>query len=302
MAMIHVNRSGQSLGIFDEARVREGLATGEFIGTDLGWTEGMPSWRPLSELESFAAAAPPPPETPPPPVTPGPTPTPTPAAAPLVTAPDVQPTGDGTGLPWENRDQHGLANGLLKTIAMVLTRPNEAFGVMKRDAGLFDPLLYSVIIGTIAAVISFIYSMLLQSVGVFSSGDGGIGRLMGAGALSGLSVLFAPVWIALFLFIAAGLVHLGLMLLGGANRSFETTFRVLCYSSGSANVLQLVPGCGGLLAGLTSIVLNCIGLARAHQTDTWRAVVAVLLPIVLCCGLGSMFMFLVFGAMAADWR
>lgn len=299
MAMIHVNRSGQSLGIFDEARVREGLATGEFIGTDLGWMEGMPAWRPLSELENFgAAAAPPPPETPPPPMTAGTAP----AAAPLVTAADVQPIGDGTGLPWEHRDQHGLVNALLKTIAMVLTRPNDAFGVMKRDAGLLDPLLYAVIIGTIAAVISFIYSMLLQSVGVFSSGDGGVGRLMGAGALSGLSVVFAPVWIAIFIFIAAGLVHLGLMLVGGANRSFETTVRVFCYSSGSANVLQLVPGCGGLLAGLTSIVLNCIGLARAHQTDTWRAVVAVLLPIVLCCGLGSMFMFLVFGAMAADWR
>jgi hypothetical protein len=57
MAMIHVNRSGQNLGIFDETRVREGLATGEFIGTDLGWQEGMPAWRPLSELESFGAQA-----------------------------------------------------------------------------------------------------------------------------------------------------------------------------------------------------------------------------------------------------
>lgn len=63
MAMIHVNRSGNTLGIYDEERVREGLRTGEFIGTDLGWMEGMAAWRPLSELESFrtptaAAAAP----------------------------------------------------------------------------------------------------------------------------------------------------------------------------------------------------------------------------------------------------
>ena len=65
MAMIHVSRSGQTLGVFEEDRVREGLRTGEFIGTDLGWTEGMPTWRPLSELESFRtpAAAPPPPVT-----------------------------------------------------------------------------------------------------------------------------------------------------------------------------------------------------------------------------------------------
>lgn len=51
--MIHINRSGSSLGIFDEGRVREGLKTGEFIGTDLGWKEGMTAWRPLAELDSF---------------------------------------------------------------------------------------------------------------------------------------------------------------------------------------------------------------------------------------------------------
>ena len=298
--MIHVNRSGQSLGIFDEARVREGLATGEFIGTDLGWTEGMPSWRPLSELENFGATAAPPPETPPPVGGAGTAPAP---AAPIIPAGDVPPTGEGSGLPWENRDQYGFANGLLQTIAMVLTRPNEAFGVMKRDAGLADPLLYAIIIGTAAALVSFVYSMLFQSIGFMSSGEAGLGRFVGAGATSFLSVVFAPVLIALMVFIVAGIAHLCLMLVGGANGSFETTLRVFCYSSGSANVLQLVPGCGGLLAGITSIVLNCIGLARAHQTDTWRAVVAVLLPVAVCCGVVALFFFVIIGAMAgSDWN
>ena len=54
--MIHVSRSGATLGIFEEEKVREGLRTGQFIGTDLGWMEGMPTWRPLSELESFHCA------------------------------------------------------------------------------------------------------------------------------------------------------------------------------------------------------------------------------------------------------
>ena len=58
MAMIHISRSGATLGIFEEEKVREGLRTGQFIGTDLGWMEGMPTWRPLSELESFRAPVP----------------------------------------------------------------------------------------------------------------------------------------------------------------------------------------------------------------------------------------------------
>jgi hypothetical protein len=316
MAMIHVNRSGQNLGVFDEARVREGLASGEFIGTDLAWREGMTTWQPLSEFESFGGAATPP-QTPPP-TTPAPTamptdipmpgatpgstpggmPGPTHASASLAPAGAVQSEGEGTGLPWENRDQHGFANGLLKTIVMVLTRPHEAYGVMKRDAGLMDPLLYAIIIGTAASLVAFVYSMIFQSIGMVGAGDGALGRFLGAGAMSFLSVIFAPVIIAVVLFIAAGIAHLCLMLVGGANRSFETTLRVLCYSSGSANVLQLVPGCGGVLAGIASIVLNCIGLARAHQTDTWRAVVAVLLPLVVCCGVGAMLFFLIFGAAA----
>jgi hypothetical protein len=68
MAMIHVSRSGATIGVFDEERVREGLRTGEFIGTDLGWTEGMATWQPLSELESFRTPAAPP-VTPAPPAT-----------------------------------------------------------------------------------------------------------------------------------------------------------------------------------------------------------------------------------------
>ncbi len=58
MATIHVSRSGATLGIFEEEKIREGLRTGEFIGTDLGWMEGMASWRPLSELDDFRAVAP----------------------------------------------------------------------------------------------------------------------------------------------------------------------------------------------------------------------------------------------------
>lgn len=56
--MIHVNRGATSLGQFSDTEVREGLRSGRFVGTDLGWQEGMPSWKQLSQFSEFAADIP----------------------------------------------------------------------------------------------------------------------------------------------------------------------------------------------------------------------------------------------------
>ena len=74
------------------------------------------------------------------------------------------------------------------------------------------------------------------------------------------------------------------MIVGGANQSFETTFRVLAFTQGSTGVLQSIPVSGGVLAAVWAVVVNCIGLARAHETDTGRAVLAVILAVIVCCG------------------
>jgi hypothetical protein len=88
------------------------------------------------------------------------------------------------------------------------------------------------------------------------------------------------------------------MIVGGANQSFETTFRVLAFSQGSAGPLQMIPICGGLISGVWGLVCSCIGLARAHDTDTGRAVLAVFLPLIVCCG-GVLFIALMFGGLGA---
>ena len=280
MANIHVSRSGATLGIFEEEKIREGLRTGEFIGTDLGWMEGMASWRPLSELDDFRAAAPA-----------------TETVAPAVTAsPAIIATPARTGLPWENREQAGWFNALFETIQMVLLRPVEAFSVMRREGGFMDPLLYTLILGMVGAVVSFIFSIGLNSFGI--GRHNGMGAMFGMGAASFTMLILMPVLIVIGTFVGAGIIHLCLMLVSGANQPFETTVRVICYGSGSANVLQIIPLCGGTIAGIYSIVLNCIGLARAHETDTWRAVVAVLAPVVFCCG-GMIFFVLMMGGLAA---
>jgi hypothetical protein len=179
---------------------------------------------------------------------------------------------------------------------MVLTKPDLAFRRMKTEGGFGEPLLYAVIGGGVGVAVWFIFSLILNSLGVFNPRETGFGTMVG------MSVSFAVlVWrlvaVAVAPFIFGGLVHLSLMIVGGANKAFETTFRVISFSQGSTAPLQLVPCCGGLVALVWCLVANCIGVARAHGIDTGRATLAVLLPVIVCCGGGVLLLF-VFGGFA----
>ena len=98
--------------------------------------------------------------------------------------------------------------------------------------------------------------------------------------------------------IGSAVLHLCLTLVGGAKRDFETTFRVLCFSAGSAYPLMIVPICGGLISGIWCLVCECIGLAKAHDTTTGKALLAVLLPVIVCCG-GGFVCAMMFGVLGA---
>jgi hypothetical protein len=74
-------------------------------------------------------------------------------------------------------------------------------------------------------------------------------------------------------------------MLGGANRPFEATFHVVCYSCGAAYLFSIIPFCGGYITPIYSIVLESIGCSRVHQIGIGKAVLAVLLPMIVCCGL-----------------
>ncbi len=53
MGTIFVNRERQSLGQFTEQETSNALERGELLPTDLGWTEGMETWQPLSTFTSL---------------------------------------------------------------------------------------------------------------------------------------------------------------------------------------------------------------------------------------------------------
>jgi hypothetical protein len=90
------------------------------------------------------------------------------------------------------------------------------------------------------------------------------------------------VFVVTGVFIAAGILHLMLLLLSGARRDFEATFRVVSYAQ-ATSILFLVPFCGTLVGGVWCLVLYVLGLAAVHQIGHGRATAAVLLPIALVC-------------------
>ena len=271
MATIHVARDGTNIGAFSVEEVREGLRTGRFLPTDMAWEAGMADWRPLSQVMAEKPAA----------VTPASGATGTDAfpSSPSSSSSDAGASGDG--LPWEHRQALGLVKAFFDTVSVVLTKPTEAFGMMRTEGGLTDPLLFAVIGGSAGMIVSFLLQIGLQSVGFMADRQSAVFG-MGIGIVFG--IILMPVILLIGMFIASGILHLCLMIVGGAKKPFETTFRVVCFSSGSTYLLAMIPVCGGFVAAVYNIVLECMGLARAHETGIDKAVMAVLLPIIICCG------------------
>ncbi len=294
MATIHVNRGGTTLGTFSDDEVRTGLREGRLLGSDLGWREGLAAWQPLSQFSEFSsdipAAVPPISAT-----TPPPPPSTAPAIVGSTSSSAVAPRG---GLPWDNRESSGFVNAFIGTMKMVLTEPGAAFTAMRREGGFGDPLIYSVVGGSVGLLFYFVYHFFFTSLAMLGNRDNPLTHLIGTGIGSVLFIICIPLFIVIGSFLGSAILHLCLMIVGGAKQSFETTFRVVCFAGGSVGPIMIVPFCGGVVAGIWKIVLYCIGLARAHETDTGRAVLAVVLPLVVCCG-GGLLIAMMFGALGA---
>lgn len=281
MATIHVARDGANIGSFSTEEVREGLRTGRFLPTDMAWQDGMPDWRPLAQVVTDKPAA----------ATPvsGASET---SALPVSLSGASTAAGSGGGLPWEHRQELGFLKAYFDTVSMVLLKPGEAFALMKAEGDMMGPMLFALIGGCAGIIVSVLLQLALHSIGFMADRQSAMFGMGVVGIWSLAYIILSPVIVIVFAFIISGILHLCLMIVGGAKKSFETTFRVVCFSSGSTYLLSMVPFCGGMIAGIWNIVVEIIGLARAHETDTGKAVMAVLLPIIVCCGGGLLIAFL----------
>jgi len=201
--------------------------------------------------------------------------------------------GEGLVLPpWENRSRYGFLNALYLTIKDVLLSPAQFFARMPSRIGLTQPLLFAVVVNVVSAFFLWMWALAGSSLQMFIAED--IADIVEAPFIYGIIFVLSPVIAVVDVFLTAGLSHLCLILVGGNRLGFETTFRVMAYSS-AVYIMTLVPFCGSIIALIWGIAIIIIGLQRAHDTDTWRAVLAVFLPLILCIITCSGFGLLVFG-------
>jgi hypothetical protein len=278
---IWINRAGQNLGTFTLEEVQRGLAQGQFIATDLGWQEGMETWKPLSEFPSLQTS--PPPREPaalkiPPP----------PSAAPVPQTALATVDGQEDGPAWEHRQTLGIAKALVETWKEVLFNPSTAFSRMKTNVEFTNPLFFNAAMVIIWAIFMLIYHFIFAgSFGAMAGSsrtDSSTMVALGVGT-SAISVILIfiiaiPLIVAMN-FVSAGITHFCLSLFKGTSKSYEATYRVMAYSY-SAWIVAIVPCMGGFVAGIWALVCTIIGLSKVHKTERWRATVGVLLPVFVC--------------------
>jgi hypothetical protein len=185
-----------------------------------------------------------------------------------------------TGPPWESLEEAGTVRGLLETLYGSMFGPVRFFNHMRCRGGYLSPLVYAVILGSFAILVSIGWECLFISLGDRFLDAGSSEQLGGLRSVSyGLTAILSPVMIAVLVFVSSGVFHLVLLAMGGAARGFQTSFRVVCYSQGTA-VWNIVPFFGAAIGGIWNLVLVVIGLTESHGTSAWKAAAAVFIPVI----------------------
>jgi hypothetical protein len=150
-------------------------------------------------------------------------------------------------------------------VQAVVLRPVDFFRGILRRGDLINPLIFAIICYEVSAIL------------------GGLLRLIGIGANQGFgsfiaSIILAPIFAAIGLFIGAGILHLLVMLIiGSRNSGFEATFRVGAYAA-VTSLVSWIPLIGWILS-LYGIYLAIVGIREVHNTTTGKAAIVVLIPV-----------------------
>jgi len=185
----------------------------------------------------------------------------------------------------------GFWKGLCDTITGVLFAPTNFFARMPVVGGIGKPLLFGLLVGTVSTVVEHLvalsgwwwWPMSLRHYPGMADFPQLFPLWISRTALLPLVLLSAPMRVLVGMLVWAGIMHLSLMLVGGARRGVEATFRVVAYSE-AASLFSIFPFCGSIIALPWMIVVQVIGFTQAHQISSGKAIGAVLLPLLFCCG------------------
>ncbi len=185
------------------------------------------------------------PETPPPPP---------PGEGPQAGPTELTPAWELDGGTWLEK--------MWRTIWQVALHPMLTFWAPGRMRQQY-PLGFGLILGTFGSVIGVFWDSVLP--------------FGGASAISPILMIFlAPIGILIGLYVGTAIIHLFLMMVGGAKGGFTATFRVTGYSY-ATYLFMAIPVLGSYVAIVWMLVVQIGGLAATHGVTRWRVVAAFLL-------------------------
>jgi hypothetical protein len=151
----------------------------------------------------------------------------------------------------------------ISTVRRVVLQPVDFYRGILRRGDFLNPLIFAIICYEVYSILSGILAL------------AGIGQQTFAGFI--VSLILAPIFAAIGLFIAAGILHLLVMLIvGSGNSGFEATFRVGAYAA-VTSLVSWIPIIGWI-ASLYGIYLGIVGIREVHATTTGKAALVVLIP------------------------
>ncbi|HMC10468.1 MAG TPA: hypothetical protein VKH44_04230 [Pirellulaceae bacterium] len=197
------------------------------------------------------------------------------------------------GLPWEREP---LLDTFVETVKWVITSPADAFNTMRLTGGIMNPLGFLVVAAVMAQVLLVIEVLVIGGIGLFlwRARIAQLGHNLApfpwetffvtAGIAAIVMIVGAAVGAAIGGFFIALLLHVCLLVVGGARAGYQATYRVVALAYGSVYMLMTIPVVGPVFALVMQPVLLTYGLRQAHDTSGWRAFLAVCLLLFLLVG------------------
>lgn len=204
----------------------------------------------------------------------------------------------GDRFPWPPAEGESITGAFGAMWRGATLDPAATFRRTPRTGGIGAAVLYYLIIGILVAGASLFWEM--TSILTLPAGfEEELGAALDAPTIQPVvGFLLSPLVLLGALLLSAGVTHVLLLMVGGARHGFGTTVRVFCYAY-SPQIFAVIPILGGIVGTIWMLVVAIIGLREAHETDGWRAGVAVLTPFVLMLGFAFMFLVLVVAAGSA---
>lgn len=199
--------------------------------------------------------------------------------------------------PMDRREELGLSRAFWQTLVAVCVRPGEFFEELAPTGRLGTGFLFLLLVSLPAYTLSSIYNYLSNHVlaptlepfvrQIYDPispdlSDQLVASLQPSLLDVALGIVLGPPFLIIIAILTGLIMHLGLLMVGGAGRGLEASLKVSLYGHGVVFGL-VIPIVGGLCWLWAPVVLG-FGLARIHGVPGWKAAFGVLwAPALACC-------------------